>query len=228
MDFSAFHAMDEAVSMAVRSVASPLLTRVMWLATVSGDSAVMTTLSVLAFVLLWAWGRRRPAVVLAVLMAADPLIVSVLKGAFGRARPPLAWMLVGPPSAASFPSGHATASFVFYGSLALIALGSGLPPRRKALAVTGALAAAFLIGASRVYLGVHWASDVLAGWVFAAVLVAMGQGALVLWRRVRGPGRARATTPEHRPRLNALTAIAAAVAVGALLLQTYADPLLRG
>jgi undecaprenyl-diphosphatase len=225
VDFAVFAGFDTAIMAAVRSVSSPALTNTMWLATVSGDARVMTTLTVLAVGLLWAWGRRRPAVVLAVLMAADPLVASVLKSVFDRARPSVAGMIIGLPSDAGFPSGHAMASFVFYGWLALVALSSGLSPRRKAVAGVGALTAVLLVGVSRVFVGVHWPSDVLAGWAFASVLVALGGCALALWRRARGPERVPAISSAMRRRLDALLAIAAAVAAGVLLLQTYADPL---
>lgn len=226
MDFAAFPGFDAAVTSTVRSVASPALTRVMWVATVSGDAAVMTVWTVLAVVLLWAWGRRRPAVVLAALMLLDPVLAGVLKTVFARPRPPVAQMLVALPSDLGFPSGHALAALLFYGLLALFAVMGTGPAWRKALAVAGALTVAFLVGVSRVYLGVHFPSDVVAGWIAACVPVAVGWGALALWARLRGPEPQPAFSAERRARLVWLAAVCALVALAALVRQTGVDPLL--
>ncbi|MDO8914612.1 MAG: phosphatase PAP2 family protein [Coriobacteriia bacterium] len=226
MDFAGFAGFDAAIDAALRTVASPALMRVMWLATVSGDAAVMTVWTALAVVLLWAWGRRRQAVVLAVMMSVEPLLVSALKQAFSRPRPPLADMLVAPPSGLSFPSGHATAALLFYGLLALFALLGDASGRRKASMVAGALGAAFLVGVSRVYLGVHFPSDVVAGWLVAGVLIALGGSWLALWRHVGGPEHPLKPTPARRAGMDAALALAAALAAGALFLQACSNPLL--
>jgi membrane-associated phospholipid phosphatase len=225
VSFAAFAGFDSAVSAAIDSMWSPALTRVMWVITVSGDSPVMIVWTALAVILLWVWGRRRPAIVLAALMALDPLVVAILKGAFARTRPPAGAMLVAPPSGLSFPSGHATAALLFYGLLALFAvLDTTLGGWQKALMVTSALGAAFLVGVSRVYLGVHFPSDVVAGWAVAVVLVGLGWGALTVWERqrraavVRGAGQLQV----HRV---ALAVTSAAIAVGVFLVQTGLDPL---
>lgn len=226
MDFAAFAGFDAAVASAVGSIASPWLTRVFWVGTLMGDTTVMTTFTVLAVVLLLAWGKRRAAVVLGVLMAADPLIASLLKQLFARPRPPLAGMLIGLPSDASFPSGHALASLLCYGLLAVFALRGSWPGWGKTVAVCGALAGALLVGLSRVYLGVHWPSDVLASWPLAMALIAAGWGALVLWEGVRGPEPAPPSTPERRRVLAGLAASAAILLVLVVVRQAGIDPLL--
>jgi len=68
----------------------------------------------------------------------------------------------------SFPSGHATSSMIFFLTLALV-LGEGT--RWRGLAVSAALLLSFLIGISRVMLGVHWPSDVIGGWAFGLLWV---------------------------------------------------------
>jgi membrane-associated phospholipid phosphatase len=226
VDFAAFAGFDSAVSAAIDSMWSPGLTRVMWVITVSGDSPVMIVWTVLAVILLWVWGRRRPAIVLAAMMALDPLVVAILKDVFARTRPPVGTMLVAPPSGLSFPSGHATAALLFYGLLALFAILGAAPGWKKALMVAGALGAAFLVGVSRVYLGVHFPSDVVAGWAVAVVLVGLGWGALALWRRVRGPEPTSPPTPLLRVKPALWLALAAAIAVGTRILQARANPLM--
>lgn len=94
--------------------------------------------------------------------------VDVIKGLVVRARPDLVPHLVD-VSGYSFPSGHATSSAVIYLTLATLA-GQVTPSRaarRYLLAVAVLLVGA--IGCSRVYLGVHWPSDVLAGWSFGTL-----------------------------------------------------------
>lgn len=119
--------------------------------------------------------RRLPATPLlagAALLAAS-LASGALKDAVGRLRPPLAHdsltALVTLPADSSFPSGHATSAFAAAGVVA------ALHPRLRA----PVLALAALIGLSRVYLGVHYPTDVVAGAALglgiAAVAVALGR-----------------------------------------------------
>ena len=88
----------------------------------------------------------------------------LLKVAFHRPRPPTLFGLAG-PAGYSFPSGHALVSFAFFGALAVFAA-----PRRWLRYIVAALPVA-AIGYSRIYLGVHYPSDVLGGWAAAAVWV---------------------------------------------------------
>ena len=103
------------------------------------------------------------------------LLVALLKESFDRERPPLADpgtdALVPLPDSPSFPSGHAATAF------AAAAAVSALHPRLR-LPLYGI---AVLVALSRVYLGVHFLLDVVAG---ALLGVAIGYGAVRLWRRV--------------------------------------------
>ncbi|MCJ8159442.1 phosphatase PAP2 family protein [Sphingomonas sp. LaA6.9] len=92
----------------------------------------------------------------------------VLKALFHRPRPELVERLVDVDASWSLPSGHAANSAAVYGAIALIAtvLWWRKAQRRTIWAVTGLLV--FLIGLSRIWLGVHWPSDVVAGWLVGA------------------------------------------------------------
>jgi membrane-associated phospholipid phosphatase len=89
------------------------------------------------------------------------LITSFLKDFLKRARPP--HPLIHEYFSYSFPSGHASSSFIFNGLLAYIIIKSNLPRGWKLLITTFLILFSFLIGLSRIYLGVHYASDVIAG-----------------------------------------------------------------
>jgi undecaprenyl-diphosphatase len=141
-----------------------------------------TVVGVLAFLF---HGRRRHALVLAGAVLLAFLSSEVMKAFYSRPRPDLV-----PHGSyvysASFPSGHSTLSAATYLTLAMLI--SSLEPKRrtKALVYGVALAFLFTVGLSRVYLGVHWPSDVLAGWCLGAVW------ALVAWivlRRIGGRTR---------------------------------------
>ncbi|MEH6699432.1 MAG: phosphatase PAP2 family protein [Brevundimonas sp.] len=90
-----------------------------------------------------------------------------LKSVFERERPPVAYQAVETLNA-SFPSGHALLATVFYLSLGTL-VAQGLTRRREKIWVLGAaVLLALTVGLTRVYLGAHWLSDVLAGWCVGA------------------------------------------------------------
>ena len=103
------------------------------------------------------------------------IAVSVAKSIVARPRPDLVDHLV-TVNSASFPSGHATSSAIVYLTIAAVIMQivRGRPLRIYILSVAVLLVGA--IGCSRVYLGVHWPSDVLTGWGFGALWALMWWG----------------------------------------------------
>ncbi|MFC5994450.1 phosphatase PAP2 family protein [Pseudonocardia hispaniensis] len=130
-------------------------------------------------------GRRVRALLL---VTGANLLFQALKPLFGRTRPPPTHQLVTETSH-SLPSGHATVSIVVIGALVALAW-AGRPVAQRVALVAAAAGWIGAIGASRVYLGEHWLSDVLAGWLVEATWLALGTVVLAWWRhRSRAPVR---------------------------------------
>jgi undecaprenyl-diphosphatase len=146
--------------------------------TVGGKPAGALGLAVVAAA--WIWLRRRDALLAAFLpgaVAAAAVTESTLKQLVGRARPATA--LLAHEAGRSFPSGHATAAAALATGLALVVAAERVRHRRAAIATVVAYSVA--ISASRLVLGVHFLTDVIAGTaVGMAVTVAL---ALPLTRR---------------------------------------------
>ena len=158
-----------------------LLVHIARAVTVLGGVPILMVLAAVAAGLLW-W-RGQPLVIAvapAVSLVVAGGVASVTKAVVGRPRPPIGLRLL-PETEPSFPSGHATDSAACYLALALVVAVFMLrrPIARAAVVAAGAVMAA-LVGASRLELGVHWPTDVLAGWALgttaaiAIVLVAIG------------------------------------------------------
>jgi undecaprenyl-diphosphatase len=141
--------------------------------------------------LLYARGLR-VAAPLAILAGVAHLAVRWLKESVRRLRPELGLVPNGPMDP-SFPSGHATQYTIFLGLLAYVSWRRIGPGWERRAIITVCVVLIVLVGPSRVYLGQHWPSDVLAGYLLGAGLVLMII-AVSEWRRVS----ATIGTPSHR------------------------------
>jgi len=94
------------------------------------------------------------------------IAVATMKQAVGRPRPALPDRLI-TATGAAFPSGHAAQSIACYGALAVVIVSTSRSNRTRMVVISGAAVIALAIGASRIYLGVHWLSDVVGGWLVA-------------------------------------------------------------
>jgi undecaprenyl-diphosphatase len=157
------------VRTAVHRHAAPGLTRMMLEFSFLGSVATVGVLCVVLLGVFFYFRRLRMAVLLGITMLGTAVLDVVLKLAFHRPRPVT---FFGPtPSSYSFPSGHAFASLCFYGALAAI-LSARARGRVAKLCIWAAAALLVgMIGFSRVYLGVHYPSDVIAGYCAGAVWV---------------------------------------------------------
>lgn len=149
---------------------SPALTSVMRGVSMAGAPAVLITLGILVVALYLRQGRSSAALLFVITVAGAEVLDAGLKLAFHRPRPAAFFGLTA-PSSYSFPSGHALVSCAYFGVLAAFAAARTRSRARRWVYWTAAALVVLLIGFSRVYLGVHYPSDVLAGYAVAVVWV---------------------------------------------------------
>jgi undecaprenyl-diphosphatase len=153
----------------------------------------------IAFVLVVLQSRRvRLALIVAGVLICASLFTHLVKDFVARPRPP--WEHLVPAPGYSFPSGHTLNSTVIYGLLAVVAWRSRLTVVARRVAVFLGLVLPFLIGISRIALGVHYPSDVLGGWLAGIAFVALAATLIRLTgaMEVDHPGRG-AETPASGP-----------------------------
>lgn len=135
------------------------------------DPAVIAVVLASAVVVLATQRRRRAAAFLVVSSVGTALLVHAVKVLIGRDRPESADRLVAVTGAA-FPSGHAAQSVACYAAIAIVVAWSSRSRTTGLIAMALAGSIVVLVGVSRVYLGVHWTSDVVAGWSLGATWLA--------------------------------------------------------
>jgi undecaprenyl-diphosphatase len=161
---------DAAVIEVVRADAlHDLLSPLRWV-TELGSTAAVTVLAAAALIIGIMLDERRNGVIGALTILAASIGNSLLKLTVARARPDLLDPIV-QEHGFSFPSGHSALGMVAYGVLAVIVARSALPHAARFGILAGLGVLVGLIGMSRVWLGVHYPTDVLAGWTAGAVIV---------------------------------------------------------
>lgn len=182
-----------------------------WLEMTAADMTALGSTSVLVLVVAFVAGlfkmlrRRREAFLVVVAAAGGTALSNGLKALFDRERPEAALRAVEVMNP-SFPSGHAMLSAVVFLTIGVLSAHFAQRTRVKVYVVAAAITAALLIGLTRVYLGVHWPSDVLAGWSLGAAWALacwLAARAIELrWRTSAREGREGAAGP-RRPRSRA-------------------------
>lgn len=156
------HVLDAAIIRLVQQFISPDRTQLILLVTDSGSAKFYICVFAL-FGIYWLWRRKWTKLfIFTVCLGGAGVLNLLLKGLFERARPDILPVIV--ETGFSFPSGHAMGALCFYGLTAFF-IGLRLRKRRRkyALYLSAALWIA-CIGASRIYLGAHYPSDILAGY----------------------------------------------------------------
>ena len=161
--------------------------------TALGGITVITLVTLASLGFLWLQRKRRAVWMVAFSVLGGALLMHGMKTAFGRERPSLVPHLV-EVSSLSFPSGHSTLSAVIYLTLGVL-LARTTPDRATRIYVVAvAMLLVVLIGLSRIYLGVHYPTDVLAGWLVGSAW-ALLCAAVTRWFQLRG--KSQKTTPQR-------------------------------
>lgn len=144
-------------------------------------SPLFVTLLGVALASRWLLTNRRTEVIRLILVLSGNILTAVLKPAFGRDRPMPGFVFaLFNESSFSFPSGHALCAMLIGGYLWLMSSGWPAAPRRvmRLVAVVFVLA----IGWSRIYLGVHWLTDVVAGYLFGFFWLVL---VIIIWPYIK-------------------------------------------
>jgi membrane-associated phospholipid phosphatase len=173
---------DDAIRNAMHSVASPTLTWVFRALSELGAPRFLLPLGLVMTCWLLSAGRRHAAVVFFIAVMGGEVFDQVLKYLFRRPRPE-AFFGLSQPMGYSFPSGHSVVACCFYGVAAAILTVRMASRGARAATWTAAALLALGIGLSRIYLGVHYPSDVLAGYAAAIIWVAALRTLYLWWRR---------------------------------------------
>jgi len=154
--------------------------------TALGGFTVLTLITLAGIAMLLMHGRRRQAMVFGGTVLVGQAVAEILKHFVARERP----MIVPQHDlvySSSFPSGHAMMAPVVYLTLATIVAAGDRRRGVKVLLLVGAAFLAIAVGVSRVYLGVHWPTDVLAGWTLGLAIALASSFVLHKTAPVRGP-----------------------------------------
>jgi undecaprenyl-diphosphatase len=173
---------DKEILLTLRELHTPVLDKVMLGFTFLGEPVILLIMCLVIGTWLLTRGQRSQATILIIAAGGAVALNTLLKVLFGRARPML-WERVVDVGQYSFPSGHAMISMVIFGTIGYL-LSSKFPLWRigiislTILLVTG-------IGLSRLYLGVHWPTDIVAGYAAGLVWLITCIFSLQVWQERR-------------------------------------------
>ncbi|MGW6194543.1 phosphatase PAP2 family protein [Kribbella sp. NPDC055110] len=167
---------------------TPGLTEIAQSISFVGNVPVLLLLTAIVALGLWFRTKRwEPGALLAVGMVGAGALTYGLKVLIERHRPDAAFMLGPIDTGFAFPSGHTLSSTVFFSLLAALVWYADVRRATKIAATAMAIVLSLAMGASRVYLGYHWGTDVLAGWIVALTWLCLLATAVHLLRY--GAGR---------------------------------------
>ncbi len=171
----------------VQSWQLPLLDPVLRAVSAIGWFRVAAPTTIAVVLVLVILGLRAQAFTLAAAALSGYLLNQMLKALIERPRPEMAADLTAAlgVDTFAFPSGHAQSSTIFYGFLAYLIWQHVRRPWLRRLGVTVMLAMIVLVGISRVYLGVHWPSDVVGAYVVGVLWLLLWTRALRVWRAAK-------------------------------------------
>ena len=135
-----------------------------------GNWQVIVGFGVVAVAILALLRKKQETVFLVAALISGEIIKEILKFIVRRPRPDASLALI-QESGYSFPSGHAMMAIIFYGIIGYFIYKLCRQKWQKIMVAIVLVALIFLIGFSRIYLGVHWTSDVIAGWLLGFLIV---------------------------------------------------------
>ncbi|MGY2067845.1 phosphatase PAP2 family protein [Blastococcus sp. SYSU DS0619] len=182
-EWSPLASLDGEVAADLNSVVSDssALVSVLRVVTDLGGNAAVILLFTLTTVFLLIRGQRRLAAFVVTTGVGMAVLVPLTKALIGRARPVVETPVNELPSNASFPSGHATLSLVTFVMLAMLVL-PAVQRRTRPWIIAAALLITVAVGFTRLALGVHFVTDVLAGWALGVGLLAVTTAAFRGWQ----------------------------------------------
>ena len=169
---------DQAVLLSLYAGDQPRLALAAMGFTYLGNWPTVVVATLLGAVWLLYRGKRRSALLLLIASFTGRGLVILEKAYFARLRPD-EHLRLAEVHYQSFPSGHSANSMIVYLGIALLAVED---PEHRQRAIAAALLLTFLIGLSRPMLGVHWPSDVIAGWSFGAFWLLLVLGLSSRWQ----------------------------------------------
>jgi undecaprenyl-diphosphatase len=190
--------LDKVAITTAAAMVNPSLTTIMRFITHMGDFPMVVVEVLIAAILLAVWGHPRRAGSVIILVSVGSLVVETLKPIFDRARPLALTELLPRPLSASFPSGHSMAGLLLFGTLALMLSVSRLPRPVRVWGSIGTLLVGVSIGLSRVYLQVHYMTDVIGAWLLGTTMLATWAVAVLVWGRTQPPIEERVVHPWGR------------------------------
>ncbi len=187
---------DLSLSSRLHEIASPAMDQLLSVITDLGSTGVLILVALVAAVALELRGKRAQALFVVLAVVATLALNGLLKLIIARPRPESEW--AGIASGTSFPSGHSMNAFVVYVALALVAW--QLWGRRVGIvALVLALMLATAVGVSRIYLGVHWPTDVMGGFVAGILCLLIVGGAVLGVRWIVRSSSTERTPPSRSP-----------------------------
>ena len=165
-----------------------------WFTHLGGLIGMTIIASLVTIAMVWRWRSGTPLILMLIAVAGSLAMTTVGKAIVGRARPPLTAAIPPYEYAFSFPSGHALNSTVIAGMVAYLLLRRLRSRWARAGTVIAAIAWAFAMGLSRVFLGHHWLTDVIFAWLLGAAwlaLVITSHRLFLTIRRAKSSGRVR-------------------------------------
>lgn len=180
---STMNVFDNGVIWLIRYYANAKLDKVMIFITNLGYSSLYMIIVAATFLILFYCRRWLEGLALGICLLGAGILNFILKNLFERARPEL--FRVVDASGYSFPSGHAMVSLCFYGLLAFLAARNIKSAKGRLLIITFAVGLIVLIGISRIYLGVHYPTDVVAGYAAGSMWLAFCISLLMWWEKTR-------------------------------------------